>query len=151
MALSSDGWTQSKVFLGTWYDASQVATYTCHAEDFCEEASLEGGKVETTRRHHFETKRLAVVGLGRDREERFLKRTIRWLEHKRCFTCSADPAQAEQAIYMRDLDRAQTKGVTSPAVKDSRQRVGDEPVNDKQKSWLRSLVGVLGISGDGQP
>ena len=30
------------------------------------------------------------------------------------------------------------------AVKDSRQRNGDEPVNEVQKSWLRSLVGVLG-------
>ena len=29
-------------------------------------------------------------------------------------------------------------------MKDSRQRDGDEPVKEAQKSWLRSLVGVLG-------
>ena len=92
------------------------------------------GKVETTLRHHFETKRLAVVGPGRDSEERFLKRTIRWVEHRRCCTWTADQAQAEQAIHMCDLDRARTKGVTSPAAKDSPQRDGCEPVNDEQKS-----------------
>ena len=35
----------------------------------------------TTLRNHFETNRLAVVGPDRDSEERFLKRTIRWVEH----------------------------------------------------------------------
>ena len=75
-----------------------------------------------------------VVGPGRDSEGRFLKRAIRWVEHKRCFTWSGDPAQNEQAIHMCDLDRGGTKGVTSLAVKDSRQRDGDEPVNDEQKS-----------------
>ena len=53
----------------------------------------------------FETKRLAVVGPGRDIEERHPRRTISWVEHKRCFTWSADPAQAEQAIHMCDLER----------------------------------------------
>ena len=45
---------------------------------------------------------------------------------------------------MCDSDRAGTKGVPRFAVKDFRQRDGDEPVNDEQKLWLRSLVGVLG-------
>ena len=49
---------------------------------------------------------------------------------------------------MCDLDRAGTKGVTSLAVKDSRQRDGDGPV---QKSWLRSLVGVLGYMAADRP
>ena len=44
---------------------------------------------------------------------------------------------------MCDLDSAGTKGVTSPAGKDARQRDGDEPVNGEQTSWLRSLVGEL--------
>ena len=48
--------------------------------EFFVEASLDGlGKVETTQRNHFETKRLAVVVLGTVSEVRFLKRTIRWV------------------------------------------------------------------------
>ena len=43
-------------------------------------------------------------------------------------------------MQISDLDRAGTKVLTSFAVKDSRQRDGDEPVNDEQKSWLRSLM-----------
>ena len=83
------------------------------------------GKVEAT------TKRLAVVGPGRDKR----------------FMWSADLAQAEQAIHMCDLDRAGTKGATSLAVKDSRQLDGDEPVNEVWTSWSRGLVGVLGYLG----
>ena len=100
---------------------------TCfHGKDFVE-APLEGlGKAETTLRNHVETKRLAVVGPGRDSDERLLKRTIRWVEHKRSFTWSADPTQAEQPIHTC-LDRAGTKCVASLAVKDSRLRDGDEP------------------------
>ena len=144
-AVSSDGWTQSKVFPGTLYHASQVVTSTCHGDDFFVEASLKGlDKGETALRNHFETERLAVVGPGRDSEGRSLKQTVRWVEHKRCCRWTADPAQAEQAIHMCDLDRVETKCVTSHAVKDSRKRDGDEAVNDKQKSWLRSLVGALG-------
>ena len=79
-----------------------------HGEDFLVEAPLERlGKVETTPRNHFETLRLAVVGPGRDSDERFLKRTIRWVEHKRSITWSADPTQAEQPVHMC-LDRAGT-------------------------------------------
>ena len=79
------------------------------------------------------------MGPGRDSEGRFLKRTTRSVEHKRCFAWSANPAQPEQAVHMCDLDR-----VTSLAVKDSRQRDGNEPVNNVKKSLLRSLAGVLG-------
>ena len=58
-------------------------------------ASLERlGKVETSLRNHFETTRLAVVGPGRDSEEGLLKRTTRWVEHRRCFTWSACSLQA---------------------------------------------------------
>ena len=77
-----------------------------HGEDFLVEAPLEGlGKAETTLRHHVETKRLAVVGPGRDSDERLLKRTIRWVEHIRSITWSDDPTQAEQPIH-KCLDRA---------------------------------------------
>ena len=90
------------------------------------------------------------MGPGRDSEGRFLKRTIRWVKHKPCFTKYADPAQAEQAGHMCYLDRAETTDVTGLAAKDSRQREGDEPVKEEQKSWLRSLVGVLGyLATDG--
>ena len=34
--------------------------------------------------------------------------------------------------------------MTSHALKDSTQRDGDEPINEVQKSWLRSLLAVLG-------
>ena len=102
-----------------------------------------------TLRNHFETKRLAVVTPGGESEGRHVKRTTRWVEHKRCFTWTAGPAQAGQAIHMCDLDRAGTVSVTSLAVEEFRQCDGDEPVNDEQKSWLRNLVGVLG-SGDGR-
>ena len=53
-ALSSDGWTQGKVFPGTLYHASHVATSTCHGDDFFVKASLDYlGKVATTQRNHF--------------------------------------------------------------------------------------------------
>ena len=86
---------------------------------------------------------MAVVGPGRDREGRFLQRATPCVEHKRSVTWSADPAQAGQAIHMCDLDRAGTKSVTSPAVKDSRQRDGDSPDNDEQTSWLRQRAVLL--------
>ena len=73
------------------------------------------------------------------------------VEHKRCFTRFADPAQAEQAIHMYDLDRAGTKGGTSPAVKDSRQSDGDEPGNDEQTTWMRRLVCVFGYQATDRP
>ena len=128
-ALSSDGWTQSNVF-------PPRVTVTFLVE------SLEGlGEVEATPRD-FETRRLAVAP-GRDSEVRFPKRTIRWVGQKRCFAWSADPDQAEQTIHMCEMDRTGAKGMTSPALKDPRQRDGDEPVNEVEKSWLHSLVGVL--------
>ena len=52
-ALSSEGWTQSKVFPATLYHANQVATSTCHGDDFFVKASLDGlGTVEKTPRSH---------------------------------------------------------------------------------------------------
>ena len=45
------------------------------------------GKVQTTPQNRFETTRP-----GRN-SERFLKRTLRWVEQKRCLTWSADFAQ----------------------------------------------------------
>ena len=52
---------------GTLYHAGHVATSTRHGDDFFVEASLDGlGKVVTTLHDHFETRRLAVVGPGRD-------------------------------------------------------------------------------------
>ena len=66
-ALSSDEWTQSKVVPGTLYHASRVVMSTCHGDDVCLEASLDGlGKFETTPRNHFVTKRLAVMVPRRD-------------------------------------------------------------------------------------
>ena len=41
---------------------------------------------------------------------------------------------------MCDLDRAVTKAVTRSAVEDSRQRDGDEPVNDEQTFWFTVLL-----------
>ena len=109
--------------------------------NFFAEASLDKlGTVEATLRNHFETKRLAVVCPSRHSEDRFLKRTVRWVKHKRCFTWSGDPAQAQQATHMCDLDRAVTKAVTRSAVEDSRQRDGDEPVNDEQTFWFTVLL-----------
>ena len=68
------------------------------------DATLDGlDEVETKLRDHFETKRFAFVGPGRDSE------AMRREAHKRL-------PQAEQAIHMSDLDRAGTNGVTSPAV-----------------------------------
>ena len=40
----------------------------------------------------------------------FLKRTIRWVEHRRCFKWSADLAQDKQEIHMGHLDHAGTEG-----------------------------------------
>ena len=54
------------------------------------------------------------MGPGRDSEGRFLKRAIRLVEHKRCITWSADPAEAEKAIHMCDLDRAGTNRWNKP-------------------------------------
>ena len=50
---------------------------------------------------------------------------------------------AHLAILMCELDHDGTNGVTSFAVKNSRQRHGDEPVSEEQRSRLRSLQCVL--------
>ena len=84
------------------------------------------------------------MGLGRHSEEPFLKRTMRWVEYQRCFSWSTHPAQAERLSTCVTWTVARTKGVRSFAVKDFRQPDGDELFNEVQKSWLRSLVGVLG-------
>ena len=106
---------------------SQPNGHSDVSRNYFVEAPLEGlGKAETTLRNHVETKRLAVVGPCRFSDERLLKRTIRWVEHKRSFIWSADSTQAEQPIH-KCLERAGTKCVTSLAVKDSRLRDGDEP------------------------
>ena len=65
------------------------------------------------------------------------------------FTGSPAPAQAEQAIHTCDLDRVGTKGVTSAAVKDARQRDGDEPVNVGQM-WVAQSCWCVRISADGR-
>ena len=133
-ALSSDGWAQSTAFPGTLYHASQVATSTCHGDDFFVEASLQGRDNAV---QPFRDREACCRSWQRQRGA--LSQTLsRWVEHKRCFTWSA---QAEKAIHMCDLAVWER---TSLAVKVFRQGDGDEPVNDEKKSWLRSLVGVLG-------
>ena len=83
-------------------------------------------------------------------EERFLKRTVRWVEHASSRGLQIQ-LRVNRLFQMCDLGRARTKGATSPDVKDSRQRDGDETVNDVQTSWLRSLVGVLGYLATDRP
>ena len=59
------------------------------------------GKFETLRTH-FETKRPAVVGPGRDSEVRFLSTHGTLVECQRCFAWSADLAQAEPSRTVRE-------------------------------------------------
>ena len=59
--------------------------------------------------NHFETTSLAVVGPGRDSEGRFLKRTICWVEHKRCptwFRQNRPPTCVTQTVLERMVDKA---------------------------------------------
>ena len=84
-----------------------VATTTCHGEDFHVEASV---KDWSRSKQRYET--------SRDQEARCrgFQQHDTLIEHKRCIASSADLALAEQAFHLCDLDRAGTKGVTSPAV-----------------------------------
>ena len=98
--------------------AGHAATTTCHGDEFFVEICAKSKtKIEATLRNHFETKRYAIIGLGKDTEGFFLKPTIRWNGHKRCFRWSGDPAQAKRAIQMCECDRAGTKCVATLAVK----------------------------------
>ena len=76
---------------------------------------------------------------GARQRQRALSQTHVTMEHKRRFTWSADPAQVRF--------QARPTCVTGPcwnersarlAVKDCRQRDGDQPVGKVQKSWLHS-------------
>ena len=99
--------------------------------------------VETTLRKHFETIRLAVAGPGRDSEGLSLTHGYAGWNTNVASRGSPSWPEPRQAIRSCELDRAGTNGVTSLALKDSRQRQGDEPVSEEQRSWLRSLSGVM--------
>ena len=118
------------MFPGTLYHASQVATSTCHGDDFFAEASLEDWTRSKQRYVQFQDQEACCRGSRqRQRGSAFSNaRHAGW---------STNVASRGLLIRLR-LNQPSTcatwtvrerKGVTSPAVKDSRWRDGGEPVN----------------------
>ena len=112
------------------YHASQVATSTCHGDDFFAEASLEDWTRSKQRYVQFQDQEACCRGSRqRQRGSAFSNaRHAGW---------STNVASRGLLIRLR-LNQPSTcatwtvrerKGVTSPAVKDSRWRDGGEPVN----------------------
>ena len=103
------------------------ATTTRHGDECIVEIFAKSQtNIELTLRNHLETKRFAIIGLGKDTEGFFLKSSIRWNGYKLCCMWSCDPAQAKQAIQMCESDRAAMKCVAKLAVKYAKRRDADE-------------------------
>ena len=92
------------------------------------ENTLKGVGERRTLRDHSETKRLAVVGPGRDSEERFLKRTTSWL--------NTNVASRGLLMLFRPSSPLTCVIWTVP--------LDNVTVTNQSTKYMRSLLGVLG-------
>jgi len=134
-------WTRIVVVAGAYYDPRTDVTLIIHGDDVLAEGTDRGlDELGELLMQYVEIKRLGRCGPERDRQARFLKRTIEWRRDR--FVWKADPKHVRNLL--KELDLEDAKVADSPGSKDTGKAMRDalDLIEGDQATLVRSAAGT---------